>query len=502
MSSIPLIFRYLLVALVPFILLQLSAPSLIDYKFDSLLQEKTEETVERMTKNALVLDNAIDSLMFNLSYTCDARDQMLLTHAFNESQLIRVIGLFTASGEHCSTLGDSFTPSLAHLTTLTSSTGEHFKVGKFKTDTLINFPTDKGNLFFLIGSKGSPFFANRPCDECFYMEMDINGYGNLSAVGKESIKQDLLAKQIRAKIDANGSHAHVWAGNKLHAYASDWAYSITLSSGIILSFLCFTGMLLWQHSHSSLEILLKQAISLNELRPDYQKIVDARDGSTVGYEALLRWYHKGKCISPAVFIDIAESSKLIMPITEQLIGRVLKDLEALPINQWVTINIVAAHLESNHLTRQLARLGWPKSNQLKFELTERQQIRNIPAAKQNIDLLMAKGYSIKIDDFGTGFGGMASLQQLNINAIKIDKMFVDTIGTDDVKAGILGSLIKFGHDYQLEMIAEGVETQTQAQHLLSQGVYLQQGYLYGQPGPLPANSGASQLIPSETEIPA
>lgn len=502
MSSLPLTFRYFLVSLVPFLVLQLCAPYLIEFKFEQLLQEKASETLQRIDANSRKLDVAVTALRKRMNFRCDAHDQELLQQAFQGSHVIRVIGLITKDGRTCSSLGDGFVPEFDTLETIKYADGDEIQVGRYLTETTINLTDPRGTLFMLLSSKGSPFVVDRPCEDCFYLETDLNGYGNLSIAGPSAIKKELMGKEVRLESPISNAHVHAWGGNQLHAYASSWAYQRTMGAGLLLSLLTYISLLLWQQHTSSLENLLKQAISLNELRPVYQVIVDARDGRVIGYEALLRWMHKGETIAPGVFIDIAESTGLIMPITEQLVGNVLKDIESLPANQWVTLNIVAAHLESDSLTAQLASLGWPRANQLMFELTERQQITDIPAARRSIDLLSSHGYSIKIDDFGTGFGGMASLQQLNINCIKIDKMFVDTIGTDDLKAGVLDSMIKFGHDYKLEMIAEGVETQSQAEFLLARGVYLQQGYLYGKPNPISPAVTPPNVIPEQAGVSA
>ncbi|MCL1035910.1 EAL domain-containing protein [Shewanella submarina] len=488
MSSLPLTFRYFLVSLLPFLAFQLCAPYLIEYKFEQLLHDKAIETLERIDANSRKLDNAVAELRQRMNFQCDAYDQELLQKAFQGSHIIRVIGLITNDGLTCSSLGDGFVPKFEKLETINHDDGDKVQVGRYLTETTINFTGPRGTLFMLLSSKGSPFVVDRPCEDCFYLEIDLNGFGNLSIAGPLAIKTDLLAKEVRIASSTTKSHVHAWGGNQLHAHTSSWAYQRTMGAGLILSLLTYISLLLWQQHTSSLENLLRQAISLNELKPVYQAIVDARDGKVLGYEALLRWMHKGETIAPGVFIDIAESTGLIMPITEQLVGNVLKDMDNLPSDQWITLNIVAAHLESDSLTSQLAALGWPKGEQLMFELTERQQIKDIPAARRNIDLLLSHGYSIKIDDFGTGFGGMASLQQLNINCIKIDKMFVDTIGTDDLKAGVLDSMIKFGHDYKLQMIAEGVETREQSDFLLARGVFQQQGYLYAMPDSLPPTS--------------
>ncbi|MFA7258182.1 MAG: EAL domain-containing protein, partial [Aeromonas bestiarum] len=157
------------------------------------------------------------------------------------------------------------------------------------------------------------------------------------------------------------------------------------------------------------------------------------------------------------------------------------DLPRLAPAQWVSVNIVATHLEQPHLRSLLQRHGWPSPTRLTFELTERKPITDIKAAIGEITALQQLGYHFKLDDFGTGYGGFAYLQRLGIRQIKIDKMFVDTIGTDDLKRTLLDSIIAFGHESGMEMIAEGVETGEQVEYLRQHGVHLIQGYVYARP---------------------
>lgn len=201
-------------------------------------------------------------------------------------------------------------------------------------------------------------------------------------------------------------------------------------------------------------------------------------------EALLRWQRGNELIPPGAFIDYAEEQDLILPMTSQLLEKVIADLPQLAPSQWVSVNIVAAHLEQSHLHDLLQRHQWPSPARLTFELTERKPIIDIGAASNQISALQAKGYHFKLDDFGTGYGGFAYLQSLGIRQIKIDKMFVDTIGTDDLKRSVLDATIAFGRESGMEMIAEGAERQEQVDYLQRHGVHLIQGYVYAAPMPL------------------
>lgn len=105
-------------------------------------------------------------------------------------------------------------------------------------------------------------------------------------------------------------------------------------------------------------------------------------------------------------------------------------------------------------------------------------------AQEEVFYLLKKGYQFKIDDFGTGYGGFAYLQNLQISSIKIDKMFVDTINTHDVKISVLDSIIASAQGGNIEVIAEGVEHQYQVDYLAERNVFWIQGYFYAKPMPL------------------
>ncbi len=150
----------------------------------------------------------------------------------------------------------------------------------------------------------------------------------------------------------------------------------------------------------------------------------------------------------------------------------------------VSINIVSSHLESGVLTKLLSELNWPISNRIHFELTERIPVKDTEAAKKEILYLTNKGYKFKIDDFGTGYGGFSYLQDLGIRCLKVDKMFIDPIGSDDQKLKVLDSIVSAANKAECEMIAEGVESQAQVEYLAQHAIYLIQGYVYAKPEPL------------------
>ncbi|BDM63282.1 diguanylate phosphodiesterase [Shewanella sp. NFH-SH190041] len=461
------------------ILVNVSIIMLTDYRFNSLMQQKMSELIIRQQQNAATVDNILTRLSSQLHYDCGKQDKSLLQQEYRDNPFIRVIGMITDDKRSCSTLGDSYKPDFKQLLLTHQNHEMNYYQGALHSQLVLNLHSDKGNLYMIFNSPGGIYIADRPCTDCFFIKTNLNN-NEITKTGHEDIVHENNAKKIVRISNQVGNKIILWAGNNLFQYSRQWAINTTIFSGIIFSIIIII-FFFWKRRQQSLNQMLQQGISQKEFKPLYQPIVDARSGYTVGYEALIRWYHKKQCIPPSTFIDFAESSNLIIPMTEQLIKQVIKDLPKLPAGTWVSINIVASHLETEILTNLLKELNYPSPRRLHFELTERQPIIDTENAAKQISQLNKYGYRIKIDDFGTGFGGISCLQQLDITTIKIDKMFIDTIGTDDFKAGVLNSLIRFGHDFKLEMIAEGVENKKQADYLLQQGVFLHQGYLYSKP---------------------
>lgn len=258
---------------------------------------------------------------------------------------------------------------------------------------------------------------------------------------------------------------------------------VLFTAALIVAFLAAIFYWNWQSARVSLGTLLQKGMSRKEFIPYYQPIIDCRSGDVIGQEMLVRWRRfDGELVQPNQFIPYAEDSGLILPITDLLLEQVYHDLSHL--KGWVSINIVAQHLESGLLSQWFSSHPEPQVKRIAFELTERKPITQFELALAEIKTVLPLCHDFKLDDFGTGFGGFSYLQRLGINSIKIDKMFIDTIGTKDLKGAVLDAIIAFGHESNMEMVAEGVETQEQVEYLAAKGVFQHQGYFYSKPLPL------------------
>ncbi|MES9830312.1 MAG: EAL domain-containing protein [Candidatus Thiodiazotropha sp.] len=246
------------------------------------------------------------------------------------------------------------------------------------------------------------------------------------------------------------------------------------------------------HFSQSLDIEngLRKAISTNELCLYYQPQFDINNGYMRGVEALVRWKHPEKgTIQPNEFISVAEESGLIIPLGEWVLRRACTDIkrwmEQEGISLQLSVNISMQQLEMDQFVNKalkiIKRHQLPK-NTLELEITEHAIMQDMEKAIDALTKLSHKGIRIAIDDFGTGYSSLGYLQNLPINTLKIDRSFVQGIKTSEDNS-IIDAIIAMAKGLNLNLIAEGVENQTQIDHLSRAGCGLAQGFFYSHPVP-------------------
>ncbi len=230
---------------------------------------------------------------------------------------------------------------------------------------------------------------------------------------------------------------------------------------------------------------LAEAISAGEIKPYYQPVMDITTGKLYGCEVLARWVKPdGEVISPAAFIEYAEVSGLAVPMTISLMESVRSDLAEISKinpNLRISINLFEGHFRDGAVVEDVVTIFSDSDisfRQLVFEITERFPMQDHAQADRVIAGFQALGCKIALDDVGTGHSNLAYVQNLGIDIIKIDRVFIEPITKETKAAPILDGLIKMAQELNTGLIAEGIETEAQALYLRQRGVKNVQGFLF------------------------
>lgn len=218
-----------------------------------------------------------------------------------------------------------------------------------------------------------------------------------------------------------------------------------------------------------------------------QPQMDALQRRCTGVEILLRWNNpRVGWVDPDVFIPIAETQNLIIPLTRYVIGETAQRLHHFPRDPdfQIGINVAAPHFAHGKLLDDLEMLWFSNKpvQQLTVELTERDALHDVDYQVRS--QLGNRQIKLAIDDFGTGNSSLSWLEMLHPDVLKIDKSFTSAIGTDAVNSTVTDMIIALGQRLDIELVAEGVETREQSHYLQRHGVHLLQGYLFSPPMPL------------------
>jgi diguanylate cyclase (GGDEF)-like protein len=252
-------------------------------------------------------------------------------------------------------------------------------------------------------------------------------------------------------------------------------------------------------AHLALRKELSDAVGREEYRVFYQPIVELATGHHLGYEALLRWEHPTRgLLAPGAFLDVLEDSDTDSPVAEWVLERACSDAAAWAGDCFVSVNVSPRQLARPELARRvsdvLSRTGLP-ADRLWIEITEDRLIHEHQDIA-DVQRLRDLGVHVALDDFGTGYAGLTYLQRLPADTVKIDMVFVRSIVEDRVSQGIVTAVVGLATALGLQVVAEGVETQEQANALQALGVTCGQGYLWARPAPLPGSGVPVVLRPA------
>ena len=271
------------------------------------------------------------------------------------------------------------------------------------------------------------------------------------------------------------------------------------------------GMREWAFRRRETEEALKRAVEHDELRLEYQPIVDTSSLAIVGFEALVRWERPGRgTVWPADFVPLAEETGLIVPIGEWVLRRA-----CLQVAEWnrerpapfeplqVSVNVSGRQCNRPDLAATVAGIvaetgvdpSW-----LVLEITETVLVGRGRSLATQLAQLQEVGVRVAVDDFGTGYSSLAYLRSLPLDVLKVDRAFVSDLDVDGTDRTVVNAVVALAHALGLLVVAEGVETPAQLEALREIGCDRAQGFLLARP--VPADHATSAASATSASIPA
>ncbi|HEX2736924.1 MAG TPA: EAL domain-containing protein, partial [Acidimicrobiia bacterium] len=242
------------------------------------------------------------------------------------------------------------------------------------------------------------------------------------------------------------------------------------------------------------ENALHRALDRREFKVFYQPVISLTEGRCIGVEALVRWQHTERgLVAPHEFIHLAEETGLIVPLGNWVLDEACRKIarwqKTGPANEGfvVSVNLSARQLAQSDLidqvTNALERTG-ARAAHLCLEITESVLMDDADSAIGALRALRALGVRLSIDDFGTGYSSLGYLKRFPVDSVKVDRSFVDGLGTDPEDSAIVAAVVSLGHALGLRVVAEGVETQVQIRELVALGCDDAQGFYFASPQPV------------------
>ncbi len=244
-----------------------------------------------------------------------------------------------------------------------------------------------------------------------------------------------------------------------------------------------------------MELDLRAAINAGTLEVHYQPLIEIGSGDVAGFEALVRWNHPERGnIPPIDFIPLAEETGLVVPLGVHVLTRACRDAATWPGDTKVAVNLSTLQFRSGNLFEVVAdalnETGL-EPKRLELEITESVLLEKSETVLATLHALRALGVRISMDDFGTGYSSLSYLRSFPFDKIKIDRSFVQGLGTNSDSQAIVRAIITLGRSLGITITAEGVETAADLEYLRSEGCHQGQGWLFAKAQP---NEAARELL--------
>jgi len=238
---------------------------------------------------------------------------------------------------------------------------------------------------------------------------------------------------------------------------------------------------------ATLESELASAIKSRAIAPYFQPIVDLSTRRVTGFEVLARWHHETRgMLPPSEFIRVAEKANLIDDLGLALLQRACADVRSLPPHITISINLSLRQIQDERIAHRilaiLSKTKFPPSR-LEVDIAETAVINDLEAATAVIGALKSIGVKVALDDFGTGFSSLTYLSALPFDRIKIDRSLIHALHARQESARIVGAIIGVGRSLGIPTVAEGIESERDAETLRGMGCPLGQGFHYAKAGP-------------------
>ena len=487
----------------------LAGAPLLAFNFwlSSLIDRQGQTEIDSAANRAVALANArlaqalgaLDELAANGVSSCGAVTVEALRRAAFAAAPVKQIAVLTADGR---SLCDDNDHDIGLVTLLSSQAVpsrpgvrlDFLRVNETETMVRLRRPAASGSnqlaalvpLLLLLpqaSMNGGPLKA--------YAGLVTADGVSIGGAGARPDAGDGAVLTAKARSDLFGFHSEIAAARgSLPAEHGGLRWLGVLVSGLIIGIVGVIVVMLPRRNGNDPVAQLTDALAAGEFVPYYQPIVDIRSGQLRGAEVLVRWRKPdGSLVLPGAFIPLAESSGVITELTLDLMRRVCVEAgEAFgrrPALK-VSFNFAGKLFADEGIVKDVRKifLNSPiKLSQVVLEVTERDPIENLTQARQIIAALQGLGIRIAIDDVGTGHSGLSYMLKLGVDIIKIDKMFVDAIGTDRNSTTIVETLVDLAHNMRMDVIAEGVENFEQVMHLREVGIRSAQGYVFAPPLP-------------------